>query len=338
MISLQEIKKLIEKSENPLIFFDDDPDGLCSYLLIKRYFDKGKGVFLKSSPELGEDYVKKVNEVCPDLIIILDKPKVSQDFVDKVNVPVIYIDHHTPFDVKGVKYFNPRIKNPKDNRPVSYWCYKLVKHDLWVAMIGIIGDWCLANIKEFSKKYKDLLPKKFDAPDTVLFDSKLGELVKIFSFILKGNTSDINRAINILTKIENPYEILEQKTARGNFIYKQAQKMKKEYEYLLEDIIENVDPNKRFIIYVYTTNKNSYTSMLSNELLHKFKDKIIIVGREKKDEIRMSLRSSKKKLPKAIEKSLEGLEGYGGGHEHACGSCIKKKDFNEFVRRLEKYL
>jgi len=338
MISLEEIKKLIEDAENPLIFFDDDPDGLCSYLLIKRYFKKGCGVFLKSSPELGEDYVKKAKEFCPDLIIILDKPKVSQEFIDKITVPIIYIDHHKPCEIKGVKYFNPRIKNENDDRPTSYWCYELVKNDLWVAMVGIVGDWCLSNVQEFSKKYKDLLPIKFKNPDDVLFESKFGELVKIFSFILKGNTSDINKAIGILTRIESPYEILDQTTPRGKFIYKQAQKMKKEYDYLLEDILENINKKNKFIIYIYTTNKNSYTSMLSNELLHGFKDRIIIIGREKSGEIRMSLRSSKKKLPKVIEKALEGLEGYGGGHDYACGACVKKGDFNEFISRLRKYL
>jgi len=338
MISLKEISKYIEKSENPLIFFDDDPDGLCSYLLIKRKFGKGRGIYLKSSPEVGENLIKKVNEICPDLVIILDKPKLSQDFVDKVNVPIIYIDHHNPVDVKGVKYFNPQLIDPKDNRPTSYWCYKLVKNDLWIAMVGIVADWSLEGIEEFSKKYKDLVPKKFENPDDVLFESRIGELARMFSFILKGKTSDVNKAINILTKIEEPYEILDQTTSRGKFIYKQAQKMKKDYDYLLEDILEKVDLNKKFIIYTYTTAKNSYTSMISNELLHRFKDKVIIIGREKSGEIRMSLRSSKKKLPKVIEKALEGLEGYGGGHDYACGSCVNKDDFPEFVRRLEKYL
>ena len=51
---LKEIKVALDKSENPLILFDDDPDGICSYLLLKRYMDKGKGVVVKSSPKLTE--------------------------------------------------------------------------------------------------------------------------------------------------------------------------------------------------------------------------------------------------------------------------------------------
>jgi nanoRNase/pAp phosphatase (c-di-AMP/oligoRNAs hydrolase) len=33
-------------------------------------------------------------------------------------------------------------------------------------------------------------------------------------------------------------------------------------------------------------------------------------------------------------KALEGLEGFGGGHEKACGANIKLKDFDMFVERF----
>ena len=37
---LKEIKNYMEKGENPLIFFDDDHDGLASYILFKKAFEK----------------------------------------------------------------------------------------------------------------------------------------------------------------------------------------------------------------------------------------------------------------------------------------------------------
>ena len=45
---IEEFRKYLKKSENPLFFFDDDPDGLCSYLILKKYIDKGKGAVLKT--------------------------------------------------------------------------------------------------------------------------------------------------------------------------------------------------------------------------------------------------------------------------------------------------
>ena len=34
---IQEIRGFLEKAENPLFLFDDDPDGLTSYLLLKKH-------------------------------------------------------------------------------------------------------------------------------------------------------------------------------------------------------------------------------------------------------------------------------------------------------------
>ena len=59
---------------------------------------------------------------------------------------------------------------------------------------------------------------------------------------------------------------------------------------------------------------------------------------EKNDEMKCSLRSSKIILPILIEKALVGLEGYGGGHEHACGLNIKSHHFEEFVRRFREMI
>jgi single-stranded DNA-specific DHH superfamily exonuclease len=79
----------------------------------------------------------------------------------------------------------------------------------------------------------------------------------------------------------------------------------------------------------------SFTGDLSNELLYRFPDKIILVGRKKGEDVRMSLRSKNILLPGILEKSLSGLEGYGGGHEHACGASIKETDFKEFIERIK---
>ncbi len=39
-----------------------------------------------------------------------------------------------------------------------------------------------------------------------------------------------------------------------------------------------------------------------------------------------------------IEKALVGISGYGGGHEHACGACVKVEDFNQFIDNFKKEL
>ncbi|MBL7100701.1 MAG: DHH family phosphoesterase [Nanoarchaeota archaeon] len=334
---LDEIKSFLDKSENPLFFFDDDADGLCSYLLFKRYTDKGKGIVVKSAPLLDVPFLRKVEEYSPDIIFVLDKPKISEDFINGVNVPVIWVDHHTPVEIKGVKYFNPRIQDPDVYLPTSYICYEVVRQDLWIATCGIVGDWLIPDfIDDFMKKYPGLV-EKTDNPGDILFRQPLGKIVKIFSFILKGKTSDVNRCVGILSKLESPYEILNQTTARSRYIYRRFEKINKEYQVLLDEAVKSVSDDKILVFY-YPSDRMSFTGYLSNELSYLFPDKLIIVGRKKGDEVRLSLRSKTFKLPKIIKKALEDVEGYGGGHEYAYGGNIKSKDITKFIDNLRKQL
>ena len=335
---LKKIKNYLEKSENPLFLFDDDPDGLCSFLLLWKHIEKGHGVMVKGNPLIDESYLRKVEEYHPDKIFIVDKPKVSQEFLNKVNVPVIYIDHHKPNkNLKGVHYFNPMFNDEKDNRPTCYWCYKTVNENKWIAMTGIIGDWFLPEYvdKDFKEAYPELLPKVND-PGEARFNTQFGRLVKIFSFILKGKPSESMRCVRILTRIKSPEEILEQTTKEGKYIYKYYEKINKRYESILDKAISQIDSEKEFLLYTYPSEKDSFTGMLAEELTYKYPNKTIVIGRKKERRVVSSIRCQTKNVRNAVEKAVEGLDGYGGGHEHACGSNISIKDFPKFIERLKK--
>ncbi|MBW2992501.1 hypothetical protein KY345_04760 [Candidatus Woesearchaeota archaeon] len=343
MISEKQIKEIREEldySKRPLFFFHDDPDGLCSFLLLYKYVREGKGIVIKSSPKVGVQFLPKVEEYGPDKIFILDIALVNQDFLDKVKVPVIWIDHHDPLDRDNVKYYNPRLNDADDNTPVSYYCYQATQReeDLWIAICGIVGDWFMLPLsKQFSKKYPHLLPAKITKPDKVLFSTKLGELIKILSFILKGSTSEVMKCIKIMTRIEGPHEIMDQTTPRGKYIYKRAMQIKKEYDEMLKDAMKA--KKKEIVTYTYAGGKYSFTKELSNELLFQNPNKVILVCREKGDEMKCSLRSGLSViLPPILERSLRDIDGYGGGHEHACGTCIKKEDFQQFLSNLKDEL
>lgn len=335
MITLEKIHELIEKSQNPLIFFDDDPDGLCSYLLIKKHFQKGHPVVVKSSPKLEATYVKKVKEYSPDLVIVLDKPLLSQDFIDKVNVPIIYIDHHPINDIKGVHYFNPLFKDKKDNRPTTYWCYKLTKENLWIATIGTAGDYSLATIKQFNKKFPDLCKYK-DTPEKVIYKTKLGKLIRIFSFILKHPHYKVLQYVNILEKIKSPYELLEQSSKNAEEIIKIYEKVNNVYQKILKKALK---PQKSKVhVFLDEYSKMGFRADLSSELQYNFKNKLIVMGRQTDNIIRMSLRYQKGSIRELLKKAIQDLDGYGGGHEHACGAHLNSKDFKEFIERLESYI
>ena len=90
----------------------------------------------------------------------------------------------------------------------------------------------------------------------------------------------------------------------------------------------------QLLVFTYPPSKTSFTGYLSTELSYLHPDKIIIIGREKGDEIRMSLRSRDIAIEPILKKALVGLDGYGGGHSHACGANIKMSDLNLFIERI----
>ncbi len=333
---LKEIKKYLDESENPLIFYDDDNDGLCSYLMLKKYLGRGNGRSVRGQPTVSVEFLRYVKEHMPDKIFVLDKPLIDQDFIDQANVPIIWIDHHTPVKREGVKYYNPRIENENDRSNVAYWIYKIVKKYLWIAGVGCISDWFLPDFFDILKsKYKDLFGEEKTA-EGILFNTKFGELCRIIDFLLKGRVSVVNNSVNLLLKIKDPYELLNQTSSESRILFERIKSIKKEYESLLKEALE-VKSDKLFL-FKYKAHKYSLTSELSNELIYKFPDKVILVVRERDDRAKMSLRSSKIDLRPVIEKSLVGVEGYGGGHEFACAANVNVRDFNKFVDNIKKYI
>ena len=330
------INKEIKDSVRPIILFHDDADGLSSFLLVYRMVSDGRGIPVKSAPKVDDRFIKKANDYQGDKVFVVDVPILTQKFVDSVNKRIIWIDHHPIIDIKGIRYYNPRFF--KKSYPVTHTIFKSIeegrKDDIWIAMTGCIGDWFIPDFsKEFSKKYPDLYDINTKNPGDVLYKTGIGKLSRIFNFILKGKTSDIMKCVKTLTRIESPYEILNKETPRGKFIYKYFEKIYKNYKILLNNALKNTEGD--FISFVYENKKFSFTSDLGTELSYRFPNKFIVIGRRKSGYIKCSLRSKDVNLQTFVEKAIEGLDGYGGGHEHACGANVNENDFNVFIKRLK---
>ncbi len=330
---IKEIREFLEKSKKPLFIFDDDPDGLTSYLLLKKKYKKGERLCLKASPKSEELVIRAaVKRHNPDLVVFLDVPTLTNETASIIHSPIVSIDHHPPVKIEGVNYYNPMNSKKPDNRPTSYWAYRVTNENEWLAVIGIIADWHIPDAKTLNKfKHKKLLGSvKNKTPPQLIFDTVYGKLVKVWYFCMKGSNDEMNKYLDALEKIEDPLEIFEQKTFYGKIIYKHFERINKEYEELLNDALAQKKDD--VFVYTYPGGKNSYTSILSNELLHRINPKALIIGREKEGDVRMSFRSQGEKpiLP-ILKKAFEKFHGYGGGHPHACGGAVKMEDFPKFV-------
>ncbi|MEM2115815.1 MAG: DHH family phosphoesterase [Candidatus Woesearchaeota archaeon] len=317
---LIKIKNIIESSKNPYFLFDDDPDGLCSFLLIYKKIRKGEFSVVRGKPLPGQNYILYAKNRGADLVIVLDKPELETNFS-----PLVWIDHH-PVQETNAIYFNPLLYNLPEY-PTTYWVHLIFPKFKFISAIGIVSDWfVLPIVKEIAsdEKYAYLFPKKL-TPEEILFNSEFGKICKAFTFILKGDSYQVKRDIKKLVEIED-YENVYNYFPRIKSIESSYQKLLSK---ALNEKYENI------VLFLYKS-KHSFSGLLSNELLYHFPEKdLIIVGRETTTNISFSLRSKRHNVNKILQSALIGIRGSGGGHEKACGAIIAKRDLDLFLENLE---
>jgi single-stranded DNA-specific DHH superfamily exonuclease len=332
-------KSLLAEEKRPLFFHDDDCDGTASFVICYQFckeHGEGRGIPIKRSPAVGKELLRKVEEFNPDLIVILDKPKVDPEFLEGTKLPVLWIDHHEPQEPRRqhVTYLNPRVYDDNDSRPTSYWVYKITGTNLWLATIGCVADWYVPDfLPEFQKLYPDLVPQHKTIHDLYL-GTQLGTIIRVIQFNLKGQASESKKSVLTLTRIESPYEILNQTTSRGKFLWRKYEHLAESYDKLLIAAQEEAKKQDRILAYIYEDDSMTFTSELSNELLIRYPKKIILVARHHGGAYKCSVRSSTVPLPELVQESLKGLEGYGGGHRNACGVVVAEKDWTIFLNRF----
>ncbi len=332
------LQEELRTAQNPLFLYDSDADGLCSYLLLYRINKEGKGIRVTDSSKIDQQLVRKVQEIQPDKIFVLDIPTLSQEFVDSVKVPIFWIDHHQPQQLKNVHYFNPRIKNPDAYIPTTRMAYQVSENleDIWIATAGCLADWHMPDfIDQFIERYPELLPQKDDLA-AALYKHPIGKLVKLFFFLQKGPSQDVRKSITILSKVKSPQEIFQQETAPGKFLYKRFEKVNANYEEILTQAKKNITKSK-IMLFTYNSTQWSFTANIANELSALYPKKVIIIAREKAGLMKCSIRAQFP-ISAALEKALVGVEGYGGGHPNACGAVIKGEDWSRFLEQFKEEL
>ncbi len=155
---LAAFKERVLAAKRVIVFYDDDGDGLSSYLLLYRARggDNGStiGVRVHASASVPAEFaLRKIEENGGDLVVILDKPYAEQALLESCPLPIFWLDHHEPqtaavASAKETTYFNPRVEDDKDNRCTTHWVWHALgrPEDLWIAALGSISDWQMTDI------------------------------------------------------------------------------------------------------------------------------------------------------------------------------------------------
>ncbi|MEK6824030.1 MAG: DHH family phosphoesterase [Nanoarchaeota archaeon] len=340
-----EIKEHLSNAQNPLFFFDNDPDGLCSFLLLQRFIGRGKGFPIKSPP-IKKDYFKKIQELAPDYLFILDIPTVSEEFfeeIKKINLPVVWIDHHNTEKNQipdFVNYYNPLLGKdlPSSN---TYLCYEVTKkkEDLWLTIIGSIADNFIPDIyEEFKKKYPDLSLDSENALE-ILYSSEIGKIAQILDWGLKDKTTNVIKMIKFLMKVKTPYDVLE-KTPKNREMHKKFEVINKTFKKFLEKAQEKANASDNLVFFEYGGD-TSMSGEISNGLRYLFPGRIIFVVYVSESKSNVNISGRGENVKKILEKALEQgnyENARGGGHENAVGAQILKKDLKSFREKITEII
>lgn len=337
---VSEIREHLEKAQNPIFFFDNDNDGLTSFLLLRRMIGRGKGIPIRTFPELDGDYFRRVKELNSDYVFILDKPIVSEDFLNKVhedNLPLVWIDHHDVEKPKHewINYYNP-FHNNQTNEPVSYMCYKIAnkKDDIWIGTIGCVSDALVPDFyEEFLEKYPELGKKNPESAFDVLFNTEIGKIARILDFSLKDSITNVVNMLKFMSEAKSPYDVLQEDSKTKQILSKYYE-IKDKYESLLQEA--RSQSNNKLIFFTYG-GQFSISANLANRIKYEFPDKYVVIGYKKQDDgfYNVSLRGDN--IRDVTLKAIENIENAtGGGHQHATGARIPEDKIQIFKENIEK--
>lgn len=343
-----EIREHLEKAQNPIFYYDNDADGLCAFLLLRRFVGRGYGVAIKSYPDLNDDYLKKAEQLNVDYIFVLDKPLIAKEFVsgaDSRQLPVVWIDHHN-MDISEVakdysKFKNFYLYNPmlnsgksKSNEPTSYLAYKATdrKEDMWIALMGCIADHYMPDFaSEFGKRYPEFWGKSVKEPFDVYYKTEIGRIALSLNYGLKDSISHVVELQNFLISCKSPSDVFLELEINKAFRDKYND-IRKKHTTLIKEAKESESGKVVYLIY---GGDLSISADLSNKLSYLYPEKYIFVGFNKGAMTNISLRGEKIKA--ILEKILKKLpDATGGGHENAVGARIRTEDLEKFKELLEE--
>jgi len=336
MLSKEELTKLrehLERAQNPLFLYDNDADGLCAYLILKKEIGRGKGVAIKSFPNLTERYLNKVEEFNSDYVFVLDYSIISHEFAEGLqdkNIPLIIIDHHEIKDVDYLKEKAEIFNSFPLSEPTTLICYSLFKkkENQWITLVGCTSDVFKPDFaKEFSKENPEIYNASLD-PFEMLYQTEIGKIAMMLNYGLKDTTTNVVKLMKYMEKASSPSDILVENKETFN-LHKKYTKTT-EYVKKIAKKVKAVGDNMLILEY---GGENSLSSEISNYILLNNREKFIIVSFKGSGNCNISIRGKRSK--EVLLKAIEGMEGAsGGGHEEACGARVPADKWEEFKEKM----
>lgn len=333
-------------SGSKLLFYHQDADGVCSAALLLKFFP-GFKYYAREGPRTEDRFIDWAVTRQPDLMVFLDIP-IDQEWGQieeiKKRVPgvrIAIIDHHIPEkDVNGgaVIHINPRLDSPKVYIPAAYVIYEVlremgkdVRPYMWMAAIGIIGDYAFEDCSGFLKECSRAFPGLLDGKD--IFATKLGKAAELISssITLKG-LRGAGYSLQRLVKAKSFPDFSSDAELKNwrKTVREEIDRLIKAYPKSHESFEE-----AKLIDYEIESVLN-IVSVIASILSKENPDRMVMVRKRSDSGWKVSLRNQglPVNMGELVKKAVKGV-GIGGGHERAAGAFIREKEgMEEFRKKL----
>lgn len=339
-----EFLKNIKSRDNVIIIYNNDADGICSCILIKKLLEKtAKAVpYIISQPMPTEkNLIRKIQTTLPTKIVFLDLAIDQQQDVLKKLVrlcDILIIDHHQitkDANSPDVVHCNPRFNNPKIYQSATYLAYKIceeitdMSEHLWIAAVGMIGDYNLDDSQDLVNQVRE----KCEIKEGKLYDSFLGRIADMISSARATRELTCEQMVEILGKAKSPEDF--QKTEGSEKMVEAYKAVENEFVAIEHDAEANTESIGNLVLYNLKS-KFTLGSAVSTRLSEKYTKKMLVIYSKEKGKIHISARNQKGafNVAKILQKAAQGLNASAGGHDRAAGATVDEKDWEIFRERL----
>jgi len=283
-----------------------------------------------------KNLMKRIQLSLPKKIIFLDMA-IDQEssIINKLKgfCNILVVDHHKIYmdlNETNVVHYNPRFDDGDIYQSTAYLTYKIVselmdiKNYLWIAAVGMIGDYNLENSQDLVEETN----KKYGTKD--LHSSFLAKIAHMIEAARSARAMTCEEMAEKLFTSENYDEILnsEKFLTPYNEVEKEIKKIKEDFE----RNAENIGNLKLYNI----KSKYSLSSVISTIVSGDYMDKIVIIYEKKGNRIKLSARNQGKNfdLDSILKKAIRGMNGAAGGHKMAAGAVMDADGWETFKKRL----
>ena len=249
---------------------------------------------------------------------------------------ILIIDHHNPFrDLtdEHVLHFNPKFKR-NVYLPASYLVYWLCKpivdlsDKLWIAIIGIVSDYQVQDLREFLLDCKKVYPE-IEPTQPAIFKTRFGFASELLSYA-KAYRMRCEELVELLCSSDTLDDFLSNEELRKAF-----EKVQAEIDAILAQARSTPPISNRILLFELKT-KFALRSIVATKLSIELPKLIVLVYERSRGRIKLSARTQMRmNLLEFFRRGFQEIKFRSlGGHKNACGLEIDEKDFDDFVDKL----